>query len=399
MNPRVRVGLWLMIFLLLLPVALGTREPRRDPQSQRIRLKYIGDCLAVQTPTRGMELDPLISLRLVPSSTQEWAVDLRDIKRYMRLYMPRTLEDHLGSTDVIMLSNSAVDYFRPEWLGWMATGTEEGLGLVMVGGYCSFGGYGYPDWGPTQVGTMLPVETIVSGKRDFPFRLSPVDEDHPLLSVFDWERGPFFFAINRVVLKQGGRMLARTDPEDRPLMAYQEAGEGSVLAFMSTWGLPWGDEFVRWEYFIDFSADMVYYSAGIDIPDPVIVHEVRLLFDDFQLAETLVSSILEFVDKLGGRTVGVRRSLDALILRGTGAEALYIEQDYAGCQQEMSSLVEEMTSLSDDAMRAKDAAFLWIYLTEWAAVTATLLISGILVHALLIKRRLYKNVGITHAAR
>ena len=396
MFPRNRVIVCLF-FIAMLSTASGAREPRRDPQSQRIRLKYIGDCLAVQTPTRGMELDPLISLHLVPSSTQEWAVDLQQIKRYMRLYMPRTLQDLMGSTDVVMLSNSAVDYFRPEWLGWLASGTEAGLGLVMVGGYCSFGGYGYPDWGPTQVGAILPVVTIVAGKRDFAFRLSPVEEDDPLLSVFDWDRGPFFHAINRVGLKQGVRLLAVTDPEERTLMVYQEVGRGSVLAFMSTWGLPWGDDFVRWDYFIDFSADMVYYSAGIEIPDPVIVHEIRMLFDDFQLAETIISSIMEFVDMLGGRTTGVRGSFDGLMLRRTEAEALYIQQEYALCQQEMAALVEEMMALNDVAMRAKDSAFFWIYLTEWAAVTATTMLSGYVLYALMMRRKLYREVASTRA--
>ena len=206
MNNRAFIGLCLII--LLTPIILGAREPRRDPNSQRIRLKYIGDCLAVQTPTRGMELDPLISLSLVPSSEQEWAVDYNSIKRYMRLYMPRNLDDHLSSTDVVMLSNTAADYFRPAWVKWLAEGVREGQGLIMVGGYCSFGGFNYPDWGPNQIGSILPVGTIIAGKKDFPFKLSPVDEENPLLSVFDWEKGPHFFALNTVELRQGAKVLA-----------------------------------------------------------------------------------------------------------------------------------------------------------------------------------------------
>ncbi|MBU7004166.1 MAG: hypothetical protein HXS50_01270, partial [Theionarchaea archaeon] len=385
----------LLCILLLTPAVLGTREPRTDPQSQRIRLKYIGDCLAIQTPTRGMELDPLISLRLVPSSEQEWAVDYQEIKRYMRMYMPRTLEDHLENTDVVMLSNTAANYFRPDWIGWLADGVGEGQGMIMVGGYCSFGGYNYPDWGPNQIGTILPVETIIAGKKDFPFKLSPVDEDNPLLSVFDWERGPHFFALNTVELKQGASVLARSDPEDRLLMVYWDIGDGSVLAFMSTWGLPWGDELVRWEYFVDFSADMVYYSAGIGIPDPVIVHQIRVLFEEFHLAKGLVSSILEFVEMLGGRTTGVRDDFEAIVQRRSEAETHYVEQDYASCQQQMSVLVDEMNSLNEAAIRAKDAAFFWIYLTEWSAVTGTLMFSGYILYAVMFRRRLYREVSST----
>lgn len=386
--------LFALVLLILISPAIEGREERRDPGSGRIRLKYIGDCLAVQTPTRGMELDPLISLSLVPSSIQEWAVDVNQIKRYMRLYMPRTLEHLMSTTDVIMLSNTAADYFRDEWIHWMADSAQGGLGLSMVGGYCSFGGYGYPDWGPTAVGAILPVETITGGKRDFAFRLSPVEEID-LLSIFDWERGPFFFAINQVKVRPGARPLATTDPEDRPLMAYQEVGAGSVLAFMTTWGLPWGDEFVRWEYFVDFSADMVYHCAGLEIPDPVIVHEIRILFDEFQLAEGLVRSILEFVGSLGGQVDRVQTSLDDLVLARGDAERLYIEQDYQGCLEAISGLVEEMSTLDEAAMKAKDAAFLWIYLTEWSAVTATVTISGYLLFVVMMRRKFYREVSST----
>jgi hypothetical protein len=164
---------------------------------------------------------------------------------------------------------------------------------------------------------------------------------------------------------------------------------------MSTWGL--NPELIRWEYFVDFSADMVYYSAGIEIPDPAIIHEIRLLFEDFQIAQTMVSSILEFVDMLGGRASGARRSYDALVKRKTGAEALYIEQDYAGCQQELSNMFEEMNSLNEAAMRAKDAAFLWIYLTEWSAITATTMISGYILYVVMVRRKLYSEVSSTRA--
>jgi hypothetical protein len=219
-----------------------------------------------------------------------------------------------------------------------------------------------------------------------------VDEDNPLLSVFDWEKGPHFFALNTVNRRQGATVLARSDPEERLLMTYWEIGEGSVLAFLSTWGLPWGNELVRWEYFVDFSADMVYYSAGIGIPDPVIVHEIRMLFEDFHLAKSLVSSILEFVEMLGGGPSEVRQTFEALVQRRSEAEDLYIEQDYTSCQQEMSTLVEEMNSLNEAAVRAKDAAFFWIYLTEWSAITGTLMFSGYILYAVMIRRMLYKEV-------
>ncbi len=391
--------------MLILAATCTARQARRDPENWKIRVKYIGDCLAVQTPTWGLRQDPLISLHLIPSSIQELAVDLAGIRRYMRLYMPRTLSDLVQHTDVTMLSNTAADYFTQDWLQWIARATdEEGLGLIMVGGLCSFGGYagyGYPDWAGTQVGRMLPVDSIVVNgvaNRNFAFRLSPAVPEDPLLSAFDWSRGPFFFSINTVGMKPGARMLATSDPEDRPLLAYQEVGGGSSLAFMSTWGSPWGSEFVKWEYFLDFSADMIYYSAGLEIPDPAVVHEIRIQFQKIQLAEELVRSVLDFVDRLGGRVTAVQRSLDELTAEKAKAEKLYVDQDYGGCRMSLSEMLARTSGLSDQALRAKNAAFIWIYVTEWSAVAATFFLSGYVLYSTMIRRSLYRQAMSTRTS-
>ncbi len=392
-------------FLLFLACrCCSSREERRDPESNRIRLKYIGDCLAVQTPTMAFLVDPLVSLQLVPSSIQELAVDLSGIRRHMRLYMPRNLRNLVDTTDVVMLSNSAADYFTADWLRWISEGTEDyGLGLNMIGGLSSFGGFDgyivYPDWGQTSVGALLPVETMringLDGHLEFAFKLDPHMEDDPLISAFDWERGPPFNAINLVSDRLGSSLLAVSEPLKHPLIVYWEVGRGSALAFTSTWGSPWGNDFVRWEYFGDFSADLAYYSAGLEIPDPVVVHQIRLLFEDFELSREIVRSVLDFVEKLGGGIGDVQGLLDDLLLRKREAEETYIEQDYPACMSQMELLLEELKGVSDAALRAKDSAFIWIYAIEWLTVTSTFFLSGYFLYYVMIGRRLYKGVRST----
>jgi predicted DNA-binding protein len=386
-------------------MAVSAGEPRRDPETQRIRLKYIGDCLAVQTPRIAYQTDPLIAPTLVPSSIQEWAVDLTEIKRYMRLYMPRSSSHLVGGTDVVMLSNSAADYFQPSWLTWIADGTEDpGLGLVMVGGLSSFGGFNgyvvYPDWGQTQVGRILPVEMVTvegDGHKDFTFRLVPSAQDEPLVTSFDWDRGPLFFSLNTVSARPGARVIATSRPEELVLLAYQDVGKGSSLAFTTTWGNPWGNEFFRWEFFPDFCADLVYHSAGIEIPNPVVVHEIRILFEEHYLAQDVVRSIVDFADRMGGRTTRVQKLLDDLDSSRGRVDGLYIEQAYEACIGEMEALLLDLDGVAEEAIQAKNAAFLWIYVIEWSGVTATLFLSGYFLYAVMIRRRLYKQVGMTQA--
>ncbi len=401
-------GPWILlagtIILMLSVPTCASREERRDPETRRIRLKYIGDCLAVQTPTLAFQVDPLISLRLVPSSIQELAVDLAGIRRYMRLYMPRNLHNLVDTTDVVMLSNSAADYFTADWLNWISEGTEaHGLGLVMIGGLSSFGGYEgyivYPDWGRTRVGELLPVDTIriggVDGHFDFAFRIRPVKEDDPFVSAFDWRRGPPFYSLNLASAKLGSTLLGVSNPLEHPLLVYWEVGRGSAFAFTSTWGNPWGNDFIRWEYFGDFSAGMAYYSAGLQIPDPAIVHRIRLLFEEFEVRRGVVRSVLDFVERLGGGTGRVQGRLDQLVLAKAGAEDSYIAQDYPACIEQMRALLGEISGVADAALRAKDAAFVWIYATEWCAVTGTLFASGYFLFYVMMGRRIYREAGST----
>ena len=46
-------------------------------------------------------------------------------------------------------------------------------------------------------------------------------------------------------------------------------------------------------------------------------------------------------------------------------------------------------------MKAKDKALLWIFIVEWAVVSATSMVAGSILWTLLVRRRLYKEVGQT----
>lgn len=49
----------------------------------------------------------------------------------------------------------------------------------------------------------------------------------------------------------------------------------------------------------------------------------------------------------------------------------------------------------EKAMKAKDKALLWIFIVERAVVSATSMVAGSILWTLLVRRRLYKEVGQT----
>ena len=61
-------------------------------------------------------------------------------------------------------------------------------------------------------------------------------------------------------------------------------------------------------------------------------------------------------------------------------------------------LTNEMDVVSRHAITLKERALLWVYVVEWATVTATLMICGFALWTVMIRRRLYREAGLTRSA-
>jgi hypothetical protein len=152
--------------LVLCCVPVSAEQGRRDPETGRIRLIYMGDVILTRNPAYIYKFDPTFGATLTPACRDDLlgqGLEISEIYRYMRLYMPKTFEQMADAHDVILLSDACVLNFRPEHLLWMERCVQEvGLGLIMIGGYESFGGYSqYPSWEGTAVAEALPVVDLL----------------------------------------------------------------------------------------------------------------------------------------------------------------------------------------------------------------------------------------------
>jgi uncharacterized membrane protein len=117
---------------------------------------------------------------------------------------------------------------------------EGGSGLVMTGGYDSFG----PSWKGTPIADLLPVQLAgppeqigrpvkmvptEAGLRHYVLRLA----DNPRENKYLWERLPPLNGCTKLgAVKPGTVVLAaRDNPDGPPLMVRQDFGAGRVLAF------------------------------------------------------------------------------------------------------------------------------------------------------------------------
>jgi uncharacterized membrane protein len=125
---------------------------------------------------------------------------------------------------------------------------DKGTGLMMLGGYESFGN---SDWANTPIARLLPVELDATGQVDTPVQMVPTYQGlrHYVLRLADnetdnstlWSRLPKLDGMTRLGrVKPGAIVLARSDTGDKgdPVLVGQMFfGNGRTLAFAgdTTW--------------------------------------------------------------------------------------------------------------------------------------------------------------------
>ena len=155
--------------------------------------------------------------------------------------------------DVILIENLNARAMGVEGLERLATAVEKGTGLMMIGGYHSFGP---GEYSVTALDDVLPVKMFdyerqslglgAKLRRDFhlqgDIRMQPV-RPHMITTITGvarnqqrWSELPPLLGANRLVTKDTGRVLLVSGDDD-PLLVAGDYGAGRVLAFAgdSTW--------------------------------------------------------------------------------------------------------------------------------------------------------------------
>jgi len=394
-----------------LAIQLGT-----GLEDGRIGVLYVG-CIARSRPFWIMRGDPMFRMTFVQATLRDWAAvgpmpasNEAQVHRMVRMQMPRTYEDLVANYDVLVFHNANVLAVGTHIPRLAQAVSEGGLGLLMSGGWESFGGAGstYPPWGETSVGRLLPTEDIV-GIWEQSGRLVIDKPRHEFISSLPWDmRDPDLVAEikwhhNPVKLKHGSEQLAHVITSlgrEDPLMVIWTLDNGArVFALTSEihclcWmGGQYGN---AWRYAIDFGCNLMIYLDNRPVPQDVeLVHAARAKMFEVETRRSLLLALLDFCESFGAstRTIMPRfQEIDSVI-----AEALpqYLQLQFEEMLESYRVADEMLAKAEEEAVRLKDRTLLWVYVIEWLTVTGTAMVCGFLVWSLMIRRRLYREVRTT----
>jgi hypothetical protein len=258
-------------------------------------------------------------------------------------------------------------------------------------------------WEGTSVAEVLPTSQAPGQyTRDATFFLKIRDNNEPLMQSLPWEKTPALANVNAQVPKEASLLWATAEGmmESHPLLTFWEIGKGDVLCFSSKFPigvLPWAKD---WRLFPQAMIYMVYRTLGRSLPDdPYLFERAINSFIEFSTYNSVLDSILEWVERFGGNPRKVRDQFDELILKQKMGEDAFLDGDIEECMGILTEAEEGQRSLMEAAMKAKDEALFWVYLTEWCALLGTLMISSYVLWSLMVKRRLYREVETSRPIR
>lgn len=387
-----------LIAMLIMYLMGSSSTVMGEVDSRRIPCFVIGDVVyAPYNPFTALFMqDPLFQYSLYPLPH----VGEEEKRRLDRVYYPRTFDVLVDSYDVMVFRDARITHFNPRQFRDLERAFREARMVSITVHSLSW----TEAWMPTILYDLSPIS-------QYDFRFSSAwrvrfrrERDPVFLPFIDlgmegvsgWEYGIF-------EARDGATIWADMVPQGHPwLVSWRPGGREAGLQWVfadkfdvTWWGTAPGARNTN-PYAIDFATNLILYSLDRDlISDIHARREARQLLSTFQAQKLLILSVLDWAEKFGANTLALSDRLVGIEEESVGAVDHYLDQDYESTilfMESMSSHIDEITAA---AIRLKDQALYWVYISEWLSVTSTLIISGLLVWSLMVRRWKYREVGGT----
>lgn len=401
-GPSAKTGLVLLTAFACLSIC-----PAKTPHysaTGKIGALCIGDTSHGESPILiWLSADFAVQWQELPTNVGDVMSDEAS-RKITRIYTPRTLERLLDAYDVLLLVEPRM-WFSDREMAMFKRSIELGVSTVLT---LFPDNDGYSTIVNTEFSKVYPHEFAPSFEpaEKVTYRIVVQEGNPPVLTPFlDVGIERFIGDDTRAIHpKLGSTTWAWARKErvigftDEPYIISWEYGEKGALTWVigvdvdEQWFNPSGGN----EYGGDIVLNMLYYSVGKPLPPSIqLIHNLRSAFFRYSIEKKLMLVLLEFADRFGASTVELERRMEDLDRGKELAQVSYQEGDYEASYNQINAMIDRLSKLNDQAIRIKERALMWVYLTEWSAVSGTLILAGVTLYTLMIKRRLYREVRVT----
>jgi hypothetical protein len=288
---------------------------------------------------------------------------------------------------------------------------ENGLSAFMtVGRSCvTYTAWGWYGWHTSVLRELMPIKFTEDAAssimhRNAGFTVKIVRDDPPVFSMFK----PF--GIEGIAGVNNAWLEPRMGSTIWGEMAHPFRSPTGSKAWMVSWkvgdgghfwndaddlNFPWWDPYLN-EYAPDIFMNVLLYSTDRELPkDIVIVHNVRRQYWLYSQYSAYLFSLFAFVEKFGASTLRLVDEMEQIDLQREQSFDEFREQRYQESLATILSSMDKMEELEVKTFRLKDTTLMWVYLIQWASVTSVLMISGVVLWSLMVRRRLFHEVSVT----
>jgi hypothetical protein len=388
--------------ILFSSLVIQNAASRVDPESNRIRVIFMGEIKPQSFPFPAwIEYDPKFTLKGVPCDLEWFHED--QAKKAIRLYLPRTYEILVEDFDAVIFED-----FTPRVLPggtldmFQRAIREEGLGIVLVEYvFWQQNLNNIEMWIASDFFRVLPAEPTIGHTTNNGRVFYEVLMEKPIFSVPDVSKWPMNVAQHAVMIpKDGASTHAIWKGTRGPAVVSRDFGEGKALQIAHGWdNIPFRT--VRLYRFLpDIIYNEIFFVANVEPPEDVfVVHGIRTSLINLNERKKSGIALIDFVDRFGADTSKIEKALLRLNEMIDLIEEEYILSQYSEAMELISRTDSEFADFEQDVVDLKENALMWIYIIEWVTVTAVFMITLQALWTLMVRRRLYREVGVTRGDR
>ncbi len=410
--------------LLLIIIAAILLEPVSAEHAKPAKVLIAGLQGPIALASAWLQTDPLTDPIVIPARAQDSQWSTRELRKFVRIYFPRSYEDLL-TYDYMILAQIEVWIFSNKQQRMLYDAIYHGgLGGMQTRSVMSMHlGISKP-WADSILSDAFPNDADAVVSMDYTLHSLPMrvvintnPRVPPIFKPYKDLPGVEYsftgaYGTNLAIPKPGAVITSYSvgpypyaypgeypDPRFKspgwiPHTMYWRYGNGTTWTHQDMFGQYWNTLYNP--YAPDMILAELIFSTGRKLPqDVVAVHRLRTKFSGFKESKSFVYSLIDFVETFGANANPITRRMGEIATTVQEARQLYLDQQYEKSSLLMDQALEEVESLREEALRLKDRALFWIYLVEWLVVTGVSLLAGAALWTLMIRKRLYREVAVT----